>query len=78
MNGKEKFHPNGPAFAPGEQWGNLVPNITIVRTEVFGPGKFDFTVFFKYSDGVEGKKDAYGFQIHYTHIADRNIKSKSL
>lgn len=78
MNGANKWHsPDGPAFAPGEKW---VPadgsprTVEIVSTRRYGSAKWDVEVV--YCDPVSGEtwdKDAWNFQVRYTHEADKNL-----
>jgi hypothetical protein len=80
MNGKVKWHkPNGPAFAFGELWvgssGNIV---SIVSVRQVGPGKFDYIVTYVDDRAIEMTKLAWDFQVRYEHIADANIRSKTL
>lgn len=77
MNGKFKWHkPNGPAFNTGELWlagqgGGL--KCWIDRVEKFGDGKFDYRIYYHYSDGKTSSKDCWPFQVRYYHSADKNL-----
>lgn len=72
MNGTEKFHkPNGPAFAEGEKWFDSTRrDVTIQGVTKFGDGKFDYEVSYIDAEGNEMSKDAWNFQVRYTHQAD--------
>jgi hypothetical protein len=62
---------NGPAFAEGELWiGSSGSKCWITKVERFGSGKFDYSVSYKFSDGATSEKDAWPFQVRYSHISD--------
>jgi hypothetical protein len=83
MNGKIKIHkPTGPAFNVGEVWYSAGGNL---RVEIIGVNiypyatKFPtearlttncFEVSYLQSDGTVAKKDAWCFQVRYSHQAD--------
>jgi hypothetical protein len=79
MNKNIKFHtPTGPAFNPGEVWvsstGHEVEIVSIVKY----PGSTsdhtsDFEVTFKSAANTQ-VKDAWNFQVRYTHKADTYAK----
>ena len=78
MNGKIKFHKaTGPAFAEGEVWYSSanVP-VEIISVERY-PGATedhtdDYSVTYRNKvDGSVHEKDAWNFQVRYTHQADR-------
>ncbi len=77
MNGKIKFHKaTGPAFNVGEVW----VSVSGVRVEVVGVSKYpgatedhtdDYSVTYRNTvDGSIHEKDAWNFQVRYTHHAD--------
>lgn len=90
MNGNVKWHKaTGPAFNPGEVWvgsGGGKVEIVSVRRYRGAPAVDDgdhtsnYGVSYKWvdSDGVERfhEKDAWNFQVRYTHIADLNLKPR--
>lgn len=81
MNGTHKFHKaNGPAFNVGEKWESCSGKIRceIVSVRKFGAGKWDYDVTYQYEDGYQHSKDAWNFQVRYTHIADKAIKDVAL
>ena len=83
MNGKIKFHKaTGPAFYTGEIWvGASGHRVEIVSVEKY-PGatsdySSDYGVTYKvapdaYPDKLH-EKDAWNFQVRYTHQADVNL-----
>lgn len=76
MNGAIKFHkPTGPAFHAGEMWvsyNNIKVVVKGVRkyTGVDGTEISDYAVIYDNGEGVETEKDAWSFQVRYTHAAD--------
>lgn len=74
MNGKIKFHhADGPAFAKGEQWiGTSGCTYEVLSTRRYGTDKWDVEVYYCLSGTTEPvyHKDAWNFQVRYTHIAD--------
>lgn len=78
MNKTIKFHKaNGPAFAVGERWvGSSGIRCSIVSVRQFGNEKWDYEVTYAYDDGAISTKDAWNFQVRYTHIADLKINRK--
>jgi hypothetical protein len=79
MNGHVKFHkPTGPAFNAGEEWRSVSGNI---RVTILGVRKYagagneisDYAVRYDNGQGVEVEKDAWNFQVRYSHVADRNL-----
>ena len=87
MNGKRKLHKaTGPAFAPGEQWvgsGNSVVTILSVRkypsasADSCNTSNFAVTyTWIEHGECLKHEKDAWNFQVRYTHIADMNLKVK--
>jgi len=89
MNGNVKWHKaTGPAFAPGEQWvGTSGHKVTIVSVRKY-PGASmdsnhtsDFGVTYTWMENGEARqheKDAWNFQVRYTHVADLNLKNRSV
>ncbi len=80
MNGKIKFHKaTGPAFNEGEIWvsasGSKVKIISVCRY----PGAItyytsDYSVTYYTGEGDNThEKDAWNFQVRYTHQADINL-----
>lgn len=85
MNKATKNHKaTGPAFQSGQVWYiepiKKIGKVIIDRVEKEGNGRglIDYRVHFTYPDGGKGSKDAWNFQIHYTHEADAKIKSHKL
>lgn len=77
MNGQIKFHKaNGTAFNAGEQWvgSSGGGRCSIVSVRQFGNQKWDYEVTYAYEDGAISTKDAWNFQVRYTHIADLKIR----
>jgi hypothetical protein len=80
MNGKIKFHKaTGPAFEPGQLWSyDVGRNVEIVK--VYGPEgqghhASDYTVLYRnVTTGEYHQKDAWNFQVRYTHVADRFVR----
>lgn len=84
MNGNIKFHKaNGPAFNPGEVWiGSSGIKVEIMSVHKY-PGATsdhasDYAVTYK-TDPINNpskihEKDAWNFQVRYTHQADLNLK----
>lgn len=83
MNGKIKFHKaTGPAFHPGEVWvGASGSKVEIVSVRKY-PGatadhSSDYGVTYK-TDPLKSEqiheKDAWNFQVRYTHSADLELK----
>lgn len=80
MNGNIKFHkPESPAFDHWQEWvsacGHSVHIIKVVR---WGTGKWDATVTYCGRDMHPMEKDAWNFQVRYQHVADKNIRKKTL
>lgn len=78
MNGTTKFHKaNGPAFQVGEVWvGNMGKHeVEIANVRKFGPEKLDYEVTYIDENLNQWKKDAWNFQVRYTHLADLCIKA---
>lgn len=77
MNGNIKFHsPNGPAFAPGELWvGSSGSTYEVIGTRRWGEDKWDVDVTYVVAGTVEPQwtKDAWNFQVRFTHVADRVV-----
>ena len=77
MNHASKFHKaDGPAFVQGQRWthNNGKNWVTVVRTERFGDGKWDVEVYYTVPHDVrEYHKDAWNFQVRYTHEADLHL-----
>lgn len=86
MNGKTKWHKaNGPAFNPGELWvGSGGARVTIVSVRRY-PGApagdthcSNYGVTYEWTERGEVRqheKDAWNFQVRYTHLADLNLKA---
>ena len=77
MNGVRKFHsPDGPAFAPGQEWVSCSGKIRcwVIGTRRWGSDKWDVEVTYRYADGAESRKDAWNFQVRYEHIADVGVR----
>jgi hypothetical protein len=81
MNGKIKFHKaTGPAFNPGEVWiGNGGrAKVRIISVQKY-PGATsnhtsDYGVTYYTGEGDNtNEKDAWNFQVRYTHQADINL-----
>jgi hypothetical protein len=80
MNGKRKFHKaTGPAFQVGEVWYS-VSNVAVevVSVERYPGATYDHTDDYSvtYRNTVDGsihEKDAWNFQVRYTHQADRYV-----
>ena len=84
MNGEVKWHKaTGPAFNAGEQWvgdgGRIRVEIVSVRRYPGATGfhNSDYGVTYK-TDPINNpeqthEKDAWNFQVRYTHIADLNV-----
>lgn len=82
MNGKIKFRKaTGPAFAPGEVWvSSSGAKVTIVSVSLYkyaanlpSPDNADYAVTYawvEHGSVVQHTKDAWNFQVRYTHIAD--------
>lgn len=80
MNGKIKFHKaTGPAFNVGEVWyganGHKVEIIDVARyLGVLSNHTSDYSVMYKdIAEGSIHEKDAWNFQVRYTHQADRDL-----
>jgi hypothetical protein len=69
MSTKNKWYQsNHPAFNKGELWlGAGCPELKcwIDRVEKFGDGKFDYQVYYHFSDGTRSDKDIWNFQVKY-------------
>lgn len=86
MNGKIKFHKAaGPAFSPGEIWYSS----NGIKVEIVSVHKYpgatsdhnsDYAVTYKTdptnSPSKIHEKDAWNFQVRYTHQADLVVKTK--
>jgi hypothetical protein len=80
MNGKIKFHKaTGPAFNVGEIWisssGHRVEIVDVARyLGVLSNHTNDYSVMYKsIEDGSLHEKDAWNFQVRYTHQADQYV-----
>ncbi len=76
MNKTVKFHKaNGPAFHMGEIWKNIVSGheVEIVNVRKFGNEKWDYEVTYIDENDQRWKKDAWNFQVRYTHCADNFV-----
>jgi ABC-type molybdate transport system substrate-binding protein len=80
MNGKIKFHKaTGPAFNAGEVWyaanGRMAEIVDVARyLGVLSNHTSDYSVMYKdVQDGTMYEKDAWNFQVRYTHQADRLV-----
>lgn len=80
MNNATKWHKaTGPAFNVGEEWvGSSGCRCWIVGVRKY-PGATsdhtcDYGVTYRYQDGVQHEKDAWNFQVRYSHVADANLK----
>jgi len=84
MNGEIKWHKaTGPAFAPGEQWVSTCGNrVSIVSVRKYPGAKpesnhtSDYGVTYEWMERGEMRqheKDAWNFQVRYTHVADQPI-----
>ena len=79
MNGEIKFHKaTGPAFHPGEVWvggsGNRVTVVSVRKHENTSTNHTsDCSVLYEWVEGDavrRHEKDAWNFQVRYTHNAD--------
>ena len=72
MNGEMKLHnPDGPAFRKGEVWRSASGIIAIIEsTRRYGTDKWDVEVTYSFIDGTISSKNAWSFQVRYTHSAD--------
>ena len=74
MNGKIKFHkPTGPAFNAGEVWksgGIRVTILSVKKMVADGQHISDWQVYYDNGEGITTSKDAWNFQVRYTHVAD--------
>jgi hypothetical protein len=72
MNGKIKFHKaTGPAFNVGEVWvGSNGTKVAIVGVSKYPGATSNHTSEW---NGVQYEKDAWNFQVRYTHQADLNV-----
>jgi hypothetical protein len=80
MNGKIKFHKaTGPAFKTGEVWhaanGQRVRIVDVARyLGVLSNHASDYSVMFMdMTDAKVYEKDAWNFQVRYTHEADLSL-----
>ncbi len=78
MNGTKKFHKaTGPAFNPGEVWyGSGKIRVTIISVRKYavdGDGISDYGVTYDVGAGAQHEKDAWSFQVRYTHQADLEL-----
>lgn len=79
MNGKIKFHsPDGPAFQAGERWvSSSGTEVEIIRMSRWGTDKWDIDVVYYpvlERDADPYTKDAWNFQVRYTHLADLAVR----
>ena len=78
MNGAVKWHkPTGPAFNAGEVWvgsaGNKVTIVSVRKYHITGNHISDYGVTYEWVERgkvVQHEKDAWNFQVRYTHSAD--------
>jgi hypothetical protein len=84
MNGAIKFHkPTVPAFLPGEVWYSVASRTRVTIIEAWkhpgadGDHVSDYSVRYAADDGTMFDKDAWNFQVRYTHAADLGIKEVS-
>lgn len=78
MNGEVKWHkPTGPAFNAGEVWvstaGNMVTVVSVRKYNTTGNDISDYGVTYEWverGEVVQHEKDAWNFQVRYTHSAD--------
>lgn len=80
MNGKIKFHKaTGPAFNPGEIWvGSRGHRVEVVSVRKYPGATSDHTSDYgvtykvapKSDPEAQHEKDAWNFQVRYTHQAD--------
>ena len=72
MNDAIKLHsPDGPAFNKGEVWRSASGIIAIIEsTRRYGSDKWDVEVTYSFLDGTISSKNAWSFQVRYTHRAD--------
>jgi hypothetical protein len=74
MNSKIKFHsPNGPAFLPRQRWvSSSGTEVEILSTARWGNDKWmvDVTYCVVCEPEQTWQKDAWNFQVRYTHQAD--------
>ncbi len=78
MNGHRKCHkPTGPAFNAGEVWqgvsGSKVVIVSVRKYANSGNEISDYAVTYDQIGDVRCEKDAWNFQVRYTHTADRNL-----
>jgi hypothetical protein len=80
MNGKIKFHKAaGPAFNVGEVWVSVTGvNVEIVEVVKYPGATEDHTddygvTYRNIVDGSIHEKDAWNFQVRYTHHADQFV-----
>lgn len=83
MNGEIKFHKaTGPAFHPGEVWvGGSGSKVTVVSVRKYKNTltnhTSDYGVLYEWVEGGavrQHEKDAWNFQVRYTHIADLQVR----
>lgn len=83
MYGVIKFHKaTGPAFNAGEVWVSGSGNrVTILGVEKYpgtrGDYNSDYSVLYEWVEGGvvrQHEKDAWNFQVRYTHIADLKVR----
>lgn len=74
MNGNIKFHsPDGPAFHPGQRWVSSSGTVVEIKsTDRWNDDKWDVDVTYFPIDepDLPYTKDAWNFQVRYTHQAD--------
>jgi hypothetical protein len=77
MNGNRKWHkPWGPAFRTGERWLGVSGSIrgpVIIGCRKWGPNKWDWEITYMQADGSICEKNAWSFQVRYTHVADLDL-----
>jgi len=86
MNGNIKIHKaQGPAFMDGEIWYSANGSkVTVLSCKLYNEivlqyrsaHASDFEVEYMQADGTIYCKDAWNFQVRYTHHADMNLKLK--
>lgn len=78
MNGKIKFHkPTGPAFNVGEVWqsssGSKVVIVSVRKYANGGNEISDYAVTYDQIGEIRTEKDAWNFQVRYSHVADLKL-----
>lgn len=89
MNGTIKWHKaTGPAFSAGEHWvGGSGSRVTIVSVRRYPGAKpdsnhtSDYGVTYEWKDSkgkvFQNEKDAWNFQVRYTHVADLHLSHRA-